>query len=271
MALEGLTGTKRLAEMKRLNSEFIRSGKPIVRKSAQQAKAAGKGGKPGKKGKKAAPKKNLQQELFPGTIQPEGYDLGMLQQFTPEQMDMLKGQYEQLKNKNTFLSRLAEGQELPELNFEEIEAPALRQFSELQGGLGSRFSDMGLGAQGSSGFKNALNTAASDFAQQLQSQRQGLSKERQELQLQRDQLSKSAAGDLWDMSQGFLSQRPYEQFLIKKGIPPEFLKAETEAQRKHEMDMLKYKQKYEQSQKPKEKNPWLSLVENIIPFGKYLF
>ena len=58
--------------------------------------------------------------------------------------------------------------------WEQQEAPAMRQFNELQGNLASRFSGMGSGARKSSGFQNIANSAASSFAEQLQSNRQGL-------------------------------------------------------------------------------------------------
>lgn len=55
------------------------------------------------------------------------------------------------------------------------EAPAMRQFQELQGQLGSRFSGLGgTGGRKSSGFQNAAGGAAASLAEQLQSQRQGL-------------------------------------------------------------------------------------------------
>ena len=56
-----------------------------------------------------------------------------------------------------------------------MEAPALKQFSGLQGNLASRFSGMGSGARRSSGFQNTSNQAASDFAQQLQANKQDCS------------------------------------------------------------------------------------------------
>lgn len=129
---------------------------------------------------------------------PKGYSTGQLQQFTPEQMELFRSLFSHL-SPGSHLSRLAGGEEGL---FQEMEAPALKQFSGLQGQLASRFSGMGLGGRRSSGFQNTANQAASDFAQQLQSQRQGLQRQ--------------AISDLMGLSGNLLSQRPYEQFLAKK-------------------------------------------------------
>jgi len=129
---------------------------------------------------------------------PKGYSSASLQQFTPEMMELFQQLFGHL-GPDSFLSKLAGGDESM---FEQMEAPAFRQFNELQGGLASRFSGMGTGGRKSSGFQNTSNQAASNFAQQLQSQRLGL--QRQALQ------------DLGGMSQMLLSQRPYERSLVEK-------------------------------------------------------
>jgi hypothetical protein len=134
-------------------------------------------------------------------IIPKGYQKGQLGQFTPEQMQLFQRMFGNV-GQDSFLSKLAGGDES---QFEQLEAPALRQFQGLQGQLASRFSGMGNGARRSSGFQNTMNSAGSDFAQQLQSQRLGL--QRQAMQ------------DLMGMSESLLSQRPYEQFLTKKEQP----------------------------------------------------
>lgn len=134
---------------------------------------------------------------------PSGYRKSSVSQYTPEQMKLFS-QYPELFGEGSQLRKMAMGDQG---QFDEIEAPALRQFNELQGGLSSRFSGMGgLGAQKSSGFKNASNAAAQDFASQLQSNRQGL--QRQALQ------------DLMGYSESFLNQRPYEQGLAQKRQKP---------------------------------------------------
>jgi hypothetical protein len=136
---------------------------------------------------------------------PSGYKKGSLQQFTPEQMQLFQQQFGQVAP-DSYLSRLAGGDQSM---FGEIEAPALRQFNALQGNIASRFSGMGgggnqraLGGRKSSGFQNTINSAASNFAQELQSNRQGLQRQ--------------ALMDLMGLSNSLLGQRPYQNFLIKK-------------------------------------------------------
>ncbi len=133
-----------------------------------------------------------------GNVIPKGYKAGQLQNFSPEQMDLFQRLFGQV-GPNSNLSRLAGGDQS---QFEQLEAPALKQFNELQGNVASRFSGMGSGARKSSGFQNSLTGATSDFAQQLQSQR---------MQIQRQALS-----DLMGMSESLLNQRPQENFLIQK-------------------------------------------------------
>lgn len=130
---------------------------------------------------------------------PKGYSKGSLQNFTPEQMNLFSQMFGQV-GPDSYLSKLAGGDQEA---FNQIEAPALRQFSGLQGNLASRFSGMGgLGARRSSGFQNTANAAASNFAQELQAQRQGL--------------MSNARKELFNMSNELLSQRPYENFLVEK-------------------------------------------------------
>lgn len=133
------------------------------------------------------------------------HEFGRMQQFTPEQMQLFQQMFGHL-GPDSFLSKLAGGDEE---TFNQIEAPALRQFSGLQGNLASRFSGMGSGARKSSGFQNTANQASSDFAQGLQSQRQGLQRQ--------------AVGDLMGFSNQLLGQRPYETFANEK--KPGFLES----------------------------------------------
>jgi len=129
---------------------------------------------------------------------PEGYSKGSLQQFTPEQMQLFQRLFSQI-SPDSYTSKLAQGDED---TFNQIEAPALRQHNELLGGLASRFSGMGgLGARKSSGFQNTATAASSNFAQQLQSNRQ--------------QLQRQALQDLMGISNSLLGQRPKENFLAK--------------------------------------------------------
>lgn len=138
-----------------------------------------------------------------GNKVPSGYKAGRLQQFTPEQMNLFSQLFSNVMP-GSYLSRLAGGDQSM---FEEMEAPAMRQFQELQGGLASRFSGGGggpgaMGARRGSGFQNAANQQTADFAQNLQSQRQ--------------QLQRQAIMDLMGLSESLLGQRPYENFLVEK-------------------------------------------------------
>ncbi len=132
---------------------------------------------------------------------PSGYKSGQLQQFTPEQMQLFQHLFSQI-GPDSYLSKLASGDQS---QFEQMEAPALRQFNALQGGLSSRFSGMGMGARRSSGFQNTSNQAASDFAQDLQGKRQ--------------QLQQQAIRDLMGMGNSLLNQRPYESFMVEQDRP----------------------------------------------------
>lgn len=130
---------------------------------------------------------------------PSGYKAGQLSQFTPEQSKLFQQMFSQV-SPDSYLSKLAGGDES---FFNEMEAPALRQFSELQGGIASRFSGMGgLGARKSSGFQNTQTAAASNFSQDLASRRQ--------------QLQQQAIMELMGLSGNLLGQRPYDQFLVEK-------------------------------------------------------
>ena len=128
-----------------------------------------------------------------------GYRPAQMQQFTPEQMNLFQSMFGQV-GPDSFLSKLAGGDES---TFNQIEAPAMRQFQGLQGNIASRFSGMGSGgARRSSGFQNTMNQASSNFAQDLQAQRMGL--------------QRNAIMDLHGMSNDLLGQRPYENFLMKQ-------------------------------------------------------
>lgn len=133
-----------------------------------------------------------------GDIIPKGYRTGQLQQFTPEQQNLFSQLFSQV-SPESYLSRLSQGDESL---FNEMEAPALRQFQGLQGNLASRFSGMGTGARNSSGFRNTVNQATSDFVSDLASRRQ--------------ELQRQALMDLMGISNSLLGQRPQERFLTQK-------------------------------------------------------
>src|SRR5215469_5222155 len=129
---------------------------------------------------------------------PSGYKKGTLQQFTPEQMQLFQQLFGHV-GPESFLSKLAGGDQS---TFADIEAPALQQFAGLQEGIANKFSGAGLGGRRSSGFGHDQNTAAQQFAQQLQSQRQGLQSQ--------------ALKDLMGFSNQLLGQKPFETTLTEK-------------------------------------------------------
>ena len=129
---------------------------------------------------------------------PHGFSKYSVNQYTPEQQRLFRENFQHL-GPESYTSRLAMGDESL---FAEQEAPALRQFNELQGGLASRFSGQGMGARKSSGFQNTSNAAASDFASQLQANRQ--------------ELQRQAILDMMGMSDKLLNQRPQERGLVEK-------------------------------------------------------
>lgn len=141
---------------------------------------------------------------------PKGYNAGTIQQYDPNQLRLFEQLFSHL-GPESYLSKLAGGDQSA---FEEIEAPALRQFNQLQGNIASRFSGGGggpgaLSSRRSSGFQNELGQQTSNFAQQLQAQRQGLQRQ--------------AINDLFGMSSQLLGQRPYERTLTEK--PKSFLES----------------------------------------------
>lgn len=142
-------------------------------------------------------------------IKGTGYKQLSSPQFTKEQLNLFKSLFSGV-GPNSQLGQLAGGDQS---QFDQIEAPALQQFSGLQGNLASRFSGMGgTGSRNSSGFQNTANSAAQDFAQQLQSNRLGIQNQ--------------ARNDLFNMSQQLLGQRPYDDiFLQNKPKEPGFWKS----------------------------------------------
>ena len=146
--------------------------------------------------------RNLRGNLGGGDIVPKGYKKGQLAQFTPEQNQLFQSMFPHLQQ-GGWLSGLASGDQSA---FDEMEAPAFRQFNDLMGGLASKFSagsgGQSLGLGKSSGFRNAQTAATSNFAQDLASKRQDLKRQ--------------ALMDLFGMSSSLLGQRPYDKFLVEK-------------------------------------------------------
>lgn len=133
-----------------------------------------------------------------GNKVPKGYQMGQVQNFTPEMMGLFQQLIGQV-GPDSYLSKLAGGDEAI---FNQIEQPSLKQFGGLQAGLASKFSGMGQGSRNSSGFQNTQNQAAMDFASQLQANRQNL--------------QQTALKDLMSMGNQLLGNRPYDQFLVEE-------------------------------------------------------
>lgn len=137
---------------------------------------------------------------------PSGYKKYQMQNFTPEQMDLFRQMFQHV-GPESYLSKLAAGDESL---FNEMEAPAMRQFQGLQGDIASRFSGYGgkgsLGARRSSGFQNTMSQESSNFAQDLASKRQSL--------------QQNAIKELMGLSHDLLGQKPYDQFLMEKQKSP---------------------------------------------------
>ncbi len=126
-----------------------------------------------------------------------GFKLGQKPNFTPEQMQLFQSLFSQV-SPDSYTSRLAGGDQSL---FEEMEAPALRQFGNIQANTANRFSGMGSGARRSSGFQNEIGAQGANFSEQLQSRRQ--------------ELQRNAIKDLLGMSEDLLGQKPYENYMIK--------------------------------------------------------
>lgn len=139
---------------------------------------------------------------LPGDKLPSGKRAGQLQQFTPEAMELYKQSFSHV-GPDSYLSKLASGDQS---FYNEMEAPAMRQFSGLQGNMASRYSggqgQGGMGQRKSSGFQNEMTAASSNFAQDLQSRRQ--------------QLQQGAIKDLMSMSHQLMNEKPYERFTYDK-------------------------------------------------------
>lgn len=138
-----------------------------------------------------------------GDVIPKGYNVGSLQNFTPQQ-NKLFGQMFGHLGPDSYLSKLASGDQS---TYDEMEAPAMRQFSGELGNIASRFSGMGRGARKGSGFQNTVTSAASNFAQDLQSKR--------------SEMRRQALNDLFGFSNAMLNQRPEDRQLFEKPQKPQ--------------------------------------------------
>lgn len=126
-----------------------------------------------------------------------GFKQGQLTNFTPEQMQLFQSLFSQV-GPESYTAKLARGDQGL---FEEMEAPAHRQFEGALGSIANRFSNPGQGAlsaRRSGGFNRYTSQAASDFAQDLQSRRQALQRQ--------------AIADLLGMSRDLLHEQPYGNY-----------------------------------------------------------
>lgn len=137
-------------------------------------------------------------EMWGGDKIQKGYKAGAIQQYTPEMMELFQKLLPML-GEDSWLYKMAMGDQE---GFDEMEAPAMRKFQELQGQMGSRFSGMGMGARRGSGFQNTANQATNDFAMNLASNRQ--------------EMKMNALKELQGMSNSLLGQRPIERTLTEK-------------------------------------------------------
>lgn len=131
-------------------------------------------------------------------IIPKGYNLGQVSNFSPEQQKLFGEQFGRL-GPESYLSKLAGGDQE---TYDQLEAPAYRQFNQNLGNIASRFSAQGTGGRHSSGFKNSTSSVASNFAQDLSANRV--------------QLRQQAMKDLFEMSNQLLGQRQSERALFEK-------------------------------------------------------
>jgi len=133
---------------------------------------------------------------------PKGMRVAQMQNYTPEAMDLYRQQFQHV-GPDSYLARLAGGDQSM---FDEMEAPAKRQFNGLVGNAASRFSRGGgegsLSARKSSGFQNEMTAGMSNFAQDLQGRRQ--------------ELRQNAIKDLMSMSHTLMNEKPFERSLYNK-------------------------------------------------------
>ena len=129
----------------------------------------------------------------------------------PRMSDQTRDLWEQLAGKVQgptlggvdFLSKLASGDQG---QFQQLEAPALRQFGQFQGDIASRFSGAGSGARRSSGFQNVMGGAGADLAERLASNRMGL--------------QQGAIDQLMRLYSQLMENDPYQQFHYMKEKKP---------------------------------------------------
>ena len=137
-----------------------------------------------------------------------GYKQVQLPTMQPQQYQLfnqlLSGAGRNVSGGLDLLGGMASGQDE---YFQALEAPYYRALQQAGGQLGSRFSGMGMGARGSSGFQNALAEEAGGLSERLGSQRLAL--------------QQNALQQLLQLSESLLGKRSFENALIPR--KPSFL------------------------------------------------
>ncbi len=124
---------------------------------------------------------------------PKGYELGQLENFTPEQKQLRNQAFGYLGS-NSYLARLAGG------DFGDVEGNAWKNYEQSQGMLGSRFGMQNPSFGGGSLGERYGTQALTDYGDQLRSQRSAL--------------QMKAIEDLMSHSNMLLGQKPFEKFLV---------------------------------------------------------
>jgi hypothetical protein len=146
-----------------------------------------------------------------------GYNQITQPRLSPDQMQLFQRLYQGTSNGIgpglDQISRLAGGDPS---QFQQLEAPAFRQFNDLQANIASRYSGAGSGSRNSSSFQNAMGGASADFAERLQSQRLGLQNNAIQQLLG---LSQSLLGtDLYD-THFMPKKKPFWEELLGSAVP----------------------------------------------------
>lgn len=132
-----------------------------------------------------------------------GYKNVVTDNYNPAQRDLFnqlyQGSSKGIGSGLGYLSNLASGDEG---QFQKMEAPALRQFAQLRGGIASQFSGIGSGARRSSAFGHSMDEASQSLAESLQSNR---------MSMQQD-----AIKQLLGIGESLLGQRTFENNLVPK-------------------------------------------------------
>lgn len=144
---------------------------------------------------------------MPLTPKQAGYNTVQVPTMSPQVRalwEQLQGQSQPGVSKGLdFLTKIAGGDPS---QFEQMEAPAHRQFQGMIGNISSRFSGQGdLGARRSSGFQHEATSASQSLAEKLQADRMGF--------------QKGAIDQLLNIYQNLMGNDPYQMQLQQKKKP----------------------------------------------------